>query len=632
MGRLFESLFSRRSDATSTGIGGPLLHLGERSDGVVPHQLLGPSSSREAVERSMVWGSQNGAPDDGKIDFDRSARHLHPPSSARHRESPRNGPPSTESTRPPRSIRRLTGWVSHLRSRHARDKAAWDACPVPDQSAYHAPITSRDRAEEHLVPCASFLSEDPSSRKPSERTTVSDLTAVTVSHHPSQRTLTPIPTVDRDLIFEDTSRESTRLDEPQAVATVAQTNPGFVCADVPFDFFPDSAERDADEITLPACHCGSSSTNQSHLPRSVSNESRWSAGLDRQAAAIAFNELAGQFQFAPLPVPPDGQDAEVDRTDETVPRRRDRVLVRIRSMRSSLSLGSPVSPPRTLRRRRTVVGVRCIASAMTSLSGKPLDSLARLGGHSFLFLPSEFAPAPLRLPVCFVATAAYLRRFGRWLILLLAGPHVHDLFLEMGDQKTAIRVYEYFARQVLSAEREQDRIQETTRRSQMPVELVEVLRPDGTSDHASQVQGVAWAFKALVAGLPGGLLGSSRLYETLVDLSQHRHSSGVGRSSARVQGIGLAILALTSPLQRNLLCGVMGLCSSLVAGRSETEGAIRHRLDSLIQAWEPVLRGRTGRTADAFSAVEREIEGQRVVGMLIDNWRRVSRQLCSQSS
>lgn len=215
------------------------------------------------------------------------------------------------------------------------------------------------------------------------------------------------------------------------------------------------------------------------------------------------------------------------------------------------------------------------------------------------------------------------------MMLLLAGPHVHDLFLEMGDQKTATRVYEYFAQQVLSAEREQEWIQETTRRSRMPVELVEVLRPEGCSDHASQVQGVAWAFKALVAGLPGGLLGSSRLYEALVDLSQHRHSWGVGRSSARVQGIGLAIVALTSPLQRNLLCGVMGLCTSLVAGPGETEGANRHRLDGLIQGWEPVLRGQTGRTTDAFSAVEREIEGQRVAGMLIDNWRGVSRQMQS---
>ena len=414
MGRLFESLFSRRSGATSTGSGGPLPRLDERSDGVVPHELLGASSSREAVERSVVWGLQNGAPCDGEIDLDRSARQLHPTSSARHQGSPGNGLLSTESTRPPRSIRRLTGWVSLLRSHHARDKAAWDAFPVPDQLAHHGTIvTSGDRAEGHLVSCASFLSEDPSSRKPSDRTTVSDLTAVTVSHHPSRRTLTPIPTVDRDLIFEDIGRDSSRFDEPQAtIASVAQTKPGFVYADVPFDFFPESAERDADEITLPACHGGSSSTERSHLPRSVSNESRWSAGLDRQAAAIAFNELAGQFQFAPLPVPPDGENAELDRTEETVPRRRDRVLVRIRSMRSSLSLGSPVSSTRTLRRRRTVVGVRSIASAMTSLSGKPLDSLARLGGHSFLFLPPEFAPAPLRLPVCFVATAAYLRRFG----------------------------------------------------------------------------------------------------------------------------------------------------------------------------------------------------------------------------
>ncbi|PLB38067.1 uncharacterized protein BDW47DRAFT_105771 [Aspergillus candidus] len=412
MGRLLENLFSRRSGVTSTEFGSPLLRLDERSDGGMPHRLLGASSSREAVERSMACGLQN-APCEGDINFDRSARRLHPASSARHRGSPRTGLLSTESTRPPRSIRRLTGWVSLLRSRRSRDKAAWEAFAVPDRSAYHAPITHGDRADGQLVPCASFLSEDPSSRKPSDRTTVSDLTAMTVSHHPSRRTLTPIPTVDRDPIFEDAGPDSTRLDDPQVMtAPVVQANPGFLYADVPFDFFPEPVERDVDEITLPACHCGSSSTESSGLPRSVSNEIRWPGGLDRQAAAIAFNELAGQFQFVPLSVPPDGEDAELDRTDETVPRRRDRVLVRIRSMRSSLSLGS-VSPPRTLRRRRTVVGVRSTASAMTSLCGKSLEDLARLGGHSFLFLPPGFAPAPLRLPVCFVATAKYLRRFGQ---------------------------------------------------------------------------------------------------------------------------------------------------------------------------------------------------------------------------
>lgn len=49
---------------------------------------------------------------------------------------------------------------------------------------------------------------------------------------------------------------------------------------------------------------------------------------------------------------------------------------------------------------------------MTSLKGKSLDTLARLGGHSFLNLPVEFAPSTLRLPACYVATATYLKVFG----------------------------------------------------------------------------------------------------------------------------------------------------------------------------------------------------------------------------
>jgi hypothetical protein len=49
---------------------------------------------------------------------------------------------------------------------------------------------------------------------------------------------------------------------------------------------------------------------------------------------------------------------------------------------------------------------------MDSLAGKTLETLARLGGHSFLAYPGDFAPTALKLPVCFVATATYLRCRG----------------------------------------------------------------------------------------------------------------------------------------------------------------------------------------------------------------------------
>lgn len=50
---------------------------------------------------------------------------------------------------------------------------------------------------------------------------------------------------------------------------------------------------------------------------------------------------------------------------------------------------------------------------MSSLKGKPIEALARLGGHSFLTLPSGFAPITLKLPVCFAATAHYVAVHGK---------------------------------------------------------------------------------------------------------------------------------------------------------------------------------------------------------------------------
>ena len=58
---------------------------------------------------------------------------------------------------------------------------------------------------------------------------------------------------------------------------------------------------------------------------------------------------------------------------------------------------------------------------MESLKGKSLESLARLGGHNFLSLPSEFAPTSLRLPACFVEIITVLMRHGiiLWPFMLL---------------------------------------------------------------------------------------------------------------------------------------------------------------------------------------------------------------------
>ena len=102
--------------------------------------------------------------------------------------------------------------------------------------------------------------------------------------------------------------------------------------------------------------------------------------------------------------------------EEKSTRRRDRIFGRLRLMRSSLAMKVPTVPEeRGLRRMKTFASFPTRAPQMVSLRGKSLATLARLGGQSLLDLPADFVPSTLKLPVCFVTTALYLRRNGMML-------------------------------------------------------------------------------------------------------------------------------------------------------------------------------------------------------------------------
>ena len=85
-------------------------------------------------------------------------------------------------------------------------------------------------------------------------------------------------------------------------------------------------------------------------------------------------------------------------------------------MQSNLNLEADSQPAPKLRRTKTFANFARRPSPMTSLRGKSIETLARLGGHSFLVLPAELAPFPLQLPACIVATVMYLRKGGTWIL------------------------------------------------------------------------------------------------------------------------------------------------------------------------------------------------------------------------
>lgn len=184
----------------------------------------------------------------------------------------------------------------------------------------------------------------------------------------------------------------------------------------------------------------------------------------------------------------------------------------------------------------------------------------------------------------------------------------------------------------------------------MPIDLVEVLNQEAPAQNASQVLGVAWAFKALLSGLPGGILGSTELHCVLVDI-YYKHVGGIiGRESchddrllpgrgAKSTAIGLAILALTRPLQYNLICAVFGLCALLLHEMARSVQLEKRDVgsgdastvmtpESLGRILGPLLtEAEPKEDQDMFRAIELEIESQRVAVMLVDGWVDVSRRL-----
>ncbi|KAL5046040.1 hypothetical protein BDW71DRAFT_69790 [Aspergillus fruticulosus] len=566
--------------------------------------------------------------------------------------------------------RRLAGFKTLFRRKHRRqrldfvftkDEAAEDACDNEGPCG-SAPIfedtgdieCKDDQAAAAAQPSSPLKAPipDDDTRKVSdttERSVNSNTTNITVCHHPSKRLSMPIIVVDRGFThpnpFDDVweaSRSETRLSNPfkeQAKTTESteRSSSGYSGSDNPFSSFQGHV-----------LELSNSSRSSWGYPSGLNG---WPTPADRRFATDAFNKLASELFLDPLGDNAGRTDKAVDEmfavSRERLERRRDRLLGRIRIMRSTMHIRSEPAMPRvrSLRRMKTFPALPDRPYLMTSLAGKPLETLARLGGYSFLTLPGDFAPATMSLPVCFVATINYLRTY--------ATP-VQNLFSDPGDLETATQAYHYFAQQVLSAEKERAKIHMTMRSSKMPEFLDDVSAADEAQN--SHVLSVAFAFRALLAGLPGGILGSVQLWRVLVNIYHGRVSpQSVQRTGsclaglsaedyAKVRAVSLAIVALTSSMQLNLICGVFGLCSLLLhetermleierrqrrANRRIASGADKLSLERFAVTLGPLLIETRGQGDDpgTFHMGPDEIESQRVVTLLIGNWRSISRLL-----
>jgi hypothetical protein len=213
---------------------------------------------------------------------------------------------------------------------------------------------------------------------------------------------------------------------------------------------------------------------------------------------------------------------------------------------------------------------------------------------------------------------------------------VPEIFVNPGDEKAATRMYDNFASQVLSAEKEEAKISMTMRIVSMP----------SLTQDSAPVLSVAWTLKALLAGLRYGILGSVRLYQTLSHINlatipphvDHLHVPDClgklePRTALRVQLIALAVIALTDEMERELICAVFGLLTSLTRvpgakpGNEVREVAVELGLERVFGPLLLGTRGQEHRDGVPVHMVEQEIEEQRVAKLLIDHWYYVNRQL-----
>ena len=210
-----------------------------------------------------------------------------------------------------------------------------------------------------------------------------------------------------------------------------------------------------------------------------------------------------------------------------------------------------------------------------------------------------------------------------------------------------MNVYNYFAEQVLTAEKESGTIQMSIRKPSMP------SGGDEESGRHAKVRAVGFVLKALLADIPGGVLGSENLYGSLVDIFYREFTetefrgtkpylSGISRpASARVYIITLAILAFANESQLELICAVFGFCAFLAGERERAlemwkthhHSALEHifsgqlSAEHLIRAFAPLLTDSEQKPHWRPLETDRDTEHHNVAKMLLENWLDITRMM-----
>ncbi|KAJ5909127.1 Rho GTPase activation protein [Penicillium taxi] len=494
------------------------------------------------------------------------------------------------------------------------------------------------------------INDDPSgpsgsgTRNVSTQTMMSQVSATTdstIRRHPSLHAPMPIQELDEsDFLWSNlvnfnldrvSAGHANESSDPFSDDKEVAVEPQSVAAQYASNLYESQPDHDQGPPVTPTnvskSHNHQNSRKRRQISAGGSDTSRCSqmCRLNPKKAVVAFNMLASQLNV-PITIPPN--DPTTVTAANTMIEGNNQPTYRglfnlIRPVQSSMALGDSFQPlpekaTNKLRRSKTFSNIGRRARPMSSLRGRSLENIARLGGHSYLILPNDLAPAPLQLPVCIVAPVLYLRQSGTFSA---------ELFINPGNMKAAVRLYDHFASQVLSVQNDE--------KIAMTMRVVGMPHWETGSPSTTPVLSVGLVFKELLAGLPDGILGSLPLYHAL---------QGVNRAApenpARARLITLAIVAFTSEMQCALICAVFGFLSGLVskaehsaeAQDAGTSDRVVATLDSagLVRTFGPLLVG--VQQSDPQRQVEQEVEDSRVMKMLLGDWREVNRQMRNWTS
>ncbi|KAJ5279560.1 hypothetical protein N7478_004932 [Penicillium angulare] len=540
--------------------------------------------------------------------------------------------------------KRLEGFMARFRMTRSQDRSSASELltqSIPQDAARDA--TTTDPVKKDIPPRDSSthvsehgLETQEQNRNVSAQTVQSqdsNQTTTTVFRHPSQPIAMPIDELQDEafwsslLNFRTTSPTAHTVEPSDPFSDGKDIEPQNHQPAVSSHYSGDRSQRQSEtsghtsthtqvdsECQRSSAHQRSSKSHSSHSTpppngtrvSSVSSHSSRGSRLSRvdpSRAAMAFEVLATSMRLA---ITLREDESSVDKPDESQNAEEDGEIGR--------------------RRRFGRVPRYYLPTWRTQLPYSASRPGARAFAATSMYCSDDYVSSKIR----FVALSLHLRlrHSLSQLTRVPAAPHSASLFVEPGDMKAATRLYNHFASQVLLAERDAHRIAMTMR-------VIAIPHID-TESSSMAVLSVGWVFVELLAGLPNGILGSVHLYRVV-----HRIFLAATANPGRVRLITLAIMALTSEMECAMICAVCGFLTGLLqaTGRvregptqPQTPGnpvrpvASSLQPDGLARVFGPLLIGRR-RNRSAQRPVEQEIEEERIMLFLLENWLGICRQL-----